>query len=146
MNFQLIALLSAITASPVENHFIDKRAWVSSSKPFTGYGGVPGVVSKFKIVLASDNAAKFRYRLRFLQDSVTLNYQSYANTNNVVRFFGTDVEEEWNAIGQYFILDRIVPGSGVWQDEKWFAVSCSQEGTVNTFAYAGTITFNCILK
>ena len=143
MKFQLLTLLSAICASPIETETKDKRAWMTSSKSFYS---LPKLVSKFKIVTATENALRFRYRLRFSQDGTLINLQSYPDTNGVVRFFTTDVTEQWNMAGSDYTLDRIIPGSGVWQDEKSFYPTCVMGGYVNTFAYAGTFTFTCDMK
>ena len=153
MKFSLVAIISAISTTPVE---VNKRAWMTGYKALwmEAPDKLPTikVTSKFKIVLGSENAKQYRYRLRFTQldgypNSVPISLRAVPNENGVVRFNSTDYEtEEWNAVGSNVILDRILPGSGEWQKEEAFNVACSTIGILNNFAYAGTFTFNCALQ
>ena len=147
MKFALLAVIAAIYASPVE---VEKRAWMTGTKIFTNGNSSPStrVTKLFKIVLGTETAKQYRYRLRFTQlvgyaNPTAIIMSALPNSNGVVRFYTTDTSEEWNAVGSTVVLDRIIPGSGVWQNEVTFNVACSSSGTVNNLAYAGDFTFTC---
>ena len=155
MKFSLLAIIATISSSPVE---VNKRAWLTGVKMMpmedeTSFSGTPTestrLVSKFRIVLGTETAKQYRYRLRFTQldgyfNPTNIVINALPNTNGVVLFYTTDfITEEWNAIGSTVTLDRIIPYSGVWQNEMKFNVACSPTGKLNNFAYAGNFTFNC---
>ena len=152
MKFALLAVISAVSASPVE---VEKRAWLTGYKMMTADDSTPPptpstrVTKLFKIVLGTETAKQYRYRLRFTQldgyaNPTAIIMNALPNSNGVVRFFTTDyLTEEWNAVASTVTMDRIIPGSGVWQNEVTFNVACSSSGTVNNLAYAGDFTFTC---
>ena len=153
MKLAWLSLVSSLASSPIENDSIDKRAWMTGTKMFTIDGSATNpstrVVRYFKIDLGSEAAAQYRYRLRFTQlEGYSNAYQvvisAMAYSNGIVRLWINAPDEEWNAAGRTYTLDRTIPSSGVWQDEKQFTVSCPAGViTTNEFTYAGVFSFTC---
>ena len=153
MKVTFLALVSAVFGAPVENQVsLDKRAWMTGIKSFNNGEAIYSnrMALAFKIAL---NAGKqYKYRLRFIQlqgyqNSFQEVLTALPDSNGIVRFYNTDASEIWNAVGRTFTLDRTIPGSGVWQDEKALTADCPAGSTTqNSFTYLGVFTFVCSNK
>ena len=95
MKLSLLTLLSTIAAALVQNESMDKRGWITNIKIAPEGEGVlepvNRVVGNFKVILGTEYAKQFRYRLRFEQADTSGTYKirlfDRPDNDGIVRFY-----------------------------------------------------------